>query len=390
MAIFHLNVSIIKKAGTHKQHSIVSAAAYRHRCTMSSIKNDLNIDQTFNYKRKNSDLVDEFLMFPDTQNKFLNSLKNEPVAVQSELIWQQVELQEKRKDAQFAREVELSLHHDLTLEQNKALLQQFINKNFTSVGMIADVAIHNPGNNLHAHILLSMREIDTNSHLKIFGQKNRDWNNLELVNVWRESWENLSNEHLKLANVNAQISSKTLLKQKEMALAKGDYIEAAKCDRKPTSHIYRGKFSLPGFDDQEIKFDFEEALEQRKQLRLKEIQNNVTKYVKNRAIAYTAVLAKIRNRANATISNVANIARKQQQRLLVSIFERSNKQSNANAGITETTGTGNTAKQEQLQQNNEITKSNSYQSLLNEVDKEIEMQKKWKHPYLINPKLKPS
>lgn len=392
MSIFHLSVNIIKKQGKNgKIHSVIASAAYRHRCTMSAITADLKTAQTYNYKRKNSDLIDEFLMLPTNQNRFLSSIKNEPVAVQSELIWQQIELQEKRKDAQFAREVEVSLHHDLTLEQNKALLQKFINENFTKLGMIADVVIHNPKQkNLHAHILLSMRDIDTsNNPLKIFNKKNRDWNNPDLVNQWRESWEHLSNAAFAKHSVNAEISCKTLAKQREIALLQGNCQKAAELNREPAKYISKGEFSLPGFDDQEIKFDFEKALKTRTEKRKKEIEYNVKQYIKSRIFAYSTIFAKIRNRANATISSVANIARKQQQRLLVSIFERSNKQSNANAGVTETTGTINNSKQKQLQQNNEVTRAKSHQSLLNEVDKEIEMQKEWKKPYLINPKSTP-
>lgn len=270
MSIFHLSVNIIKKQGKNgKIHSVIASAAYRHRCTMSAVTADLKTAQTYNYKKKNSDLIDEFLIYPTHKNKFLNSIQNEPIATQSELIWQQIELQEKRKDAQFAREVELSLHHDLTLEQNKALLQKFINENFTKLGMIADVVIHNPKQkNLHAHILLSMRDIDTsNNPLKIFNKKNRDWNNPDLVNQWRESWEHLSNAAFAEHSVNAEISCKTLAKQREIALLQGNYQKAAELDREPAKHILKEEFSLPSFDDQDIKFDFEKALKTRTEKR---------------------------------------------------------------------------------------------------------------------------
>ena len=51
--------------------------------------------------------------------------------------------------------------------------------------MIADIAVHRDDpENPHAHVMLTTREISEEG----FGKKNRDWNDAELLNQWREQW----------------------------------------------------------------------------------------------------------------------------------------------------------------------------------------------------------
>ena len=66
--------------------------------------------------------------------------------------------------------------------------------------MIADIAIHaahrkGDDRNIHAHVMLSMREITPES----FGQKVRDWNSPELLEQWREQWALHQNRALERA-----------------------------------------------------------------------------------------------------------------------------------------------------------------------------------------------
>ena len=60
-----------------------------------------------------------------------------------ETLWNAVELHEKRKDAQLAREFNFALPRELTLEQNISLAQEFVKETFVKQGMIADLCIHN-------------------------------------------------------------------------------------------------------------------------------------------------------------------------------------------------------------------------------------------------------
>ena len=87
-------------------------------------------------------------------------------------LWNEVEQVEKSKDSQPAREINVSLSVELTHDQKQALVRDFSRSQFVEREMVADVAYHNfQGQNPHAHMLLTMREIDP----KGFGKKNRSW-----------------------------------------------------------------------------------------------------------------------------------------------------------------------------------------------------------------------
>ncbi len=62
------------------------------------------------------------------------------------------------------------------------------------------------GENPHAHILLTTREITPAG----FGLKNRDWNKRELVFEQRRSWQEIANTHLHLAGHNTRIDCRSL------------------------------------------------------------------------------------------------------------------------------------------------------------------------------------
>jgi ATP-dependent exoDNAse (exonuclease V) alpha subunit len=63
------------------------------------------------------------------------------MAHRSEL-WNSVEKTEKRKDAQVAREINIALPRELTHEQNWQLAKAFVQKEFVSKGMVADLNLH--------------------------------------------------------------------------------------------------------------------------------------------------------------------------------------------------------------------------------------------------------
>ncbi len=104
------------------------------------------------------------------------------------VLWNTVELNEKRKDAQLAREVEISLPIEFTEAQNWDLILSFVQKEFVARGMVADVAMHRGGTPLapqpHAHVMLTMRTVNEQG----FGLKDRSWNNTDLLLIWRAHW----------------------------------------------------------------------------------------------------------------------------------------------------------------------------------------------------------
>ena len=79
-------------------------------------------------------------------------------------LWNQAERAEKRKDAQLAREIEVSLPHELTAQQREWLVKDFAREAFVRQGYAVDIAIHAPDKdsddrNHHAHLMVTMRTL---------------------------------------------------------------------------------------------------------------------------------------------------------------------------------------------------------------------------------------
>ena len=118
-----------------------------------------------------------------------------------EALWNAVEAVEKRKDAQLARKFIISLPRQLTHEQRLKYTREFIQEQFVGRGMIVDLAVHDPEpkknrDNYHLHLLVTLREIGPDGG---FGKKNRDWNQVTLIEKWREQWAAHTNRALESA-----------------------------------------------------------------------------------------------------------------------------------------------------------------------------------------------
>lgn len=190
MAIYHLSAKPISRT---QGRSATGAAAYRTGVEIT----DERTGQVFDYTRKRG--IDHAeILAPANAPKWTHDRAK---------LWNAVEAIEKRKDAQLCREVELALPCELTPDQMQDLVRDFARAEFVKRGMVADVAIHHAkGHNPHAHILLTMRDIEPDG----FGQKNRDWNRKELLEGWRESWERHANVALERAGHEARINHRTL------------------------------------------------------------------------------------------------------------------------------------------------------------------------------------
>ena len=175
MADYRLSAKVISRS---TGASSVASACYRTGERM----HDIRLDQTFDFTRK-QDVVYTEVMLPEHAPQEWSS---------PELLWNAVEAAERRKDAQLAREVQISLPCELSREQNIELAREFAQEQFISRGMVAHVSIHEKGNNPHAHIMLTTRECDASG----FTLKNRDWNDKDLLLEWRKEWELVQNRHL--------------------------------------------------------------------------------------------------------------------------------------------------------------------------------------------------
>ncbi len=120
-----------------------------------------------------------------------------------------IEIAEVRKDAQVAREIVVALPHELSRDRQVDLLDRFVRRELVAKGMVADVCLHTPEGNHHAHILMTMRTIDANG----FGKKNIEWNKKEFLEHLREAWALHCNRRLSVAGAKSRVDHRTLRAQ---------------------------------------------------------------------------------------------------------------------------------------------------------------------------------
>ena len=191
--------------------SVTAAAAYR----AASRIHDLRTDRTHNYTAKRG-VVSSIILAPSRAPDW---------ARDPEQLWNQVEQTEKRKDARLARENIVALPHELDIESNKKWLHQFVNDNYVKRGMVAQISIHAPDHqsddrNIHAHILLTDRQITRNGFK---AKKTRVWNDKSTLMAWREAFAESQNQALEQHGHQARVDHRSY---KERGI-----------DREPTQHL---------------------------------------------------------------------------------------------------------------------------------------------------------
>lgn len=197
MAIYRLKADIISRA---RGQSIIACAAYRAGDKLY----DERYGEVYDYTRK-QDVVHNEILLPDGAPAWMGDRQK---------LWNGVEVTEKRKDSQLAREVQLALPRELTLAQNIQLTREFVKDRFVSCGMVADIGIHVPKASdgelqPHAHVLLTMREIKEDG----FGLKVRGWNEKCELEIWREEWGNYVNKYLALNGHDIRVDHRSLKEQ---------------------------------------------------------------------------------------------------------------------------------------------------------------------------------
>lgn len=121
------------------------------------------------------------------------------------LLWNTVDTKEVRVDAQLAREVEVALPLALERDAQIELLTHWVQEVFVSEGMVADICMHDKVGNPHAHILVTLRELQASG----FGPKVRKWSDPRLVEAWRASWAAAVNNALERAGLDIRIDHRS-------------------------------------------------------------------------------------------------------------------------------------------------------------------------------------
>jgi hypothetical protein len=180
----------------------VASAAYRARCEITDERTGL----THDYSRHGSKCLFEGIYAPKDGPDWTRDRAQ---------LWNHVEAFEKHRAAQLAREFEIALPHELTLEQSRYAVQDWVRENFTRRGLIADVAIHAPGQegdyrNVHAHVMVVMRKLDGSEFAarkerhETFAERKAE------LEALRESWERIGNRHLERHGFEGTLDRRTL------------------------------------------------------------------------------------------------------------------------------------------------------------------------------------
>ena len=217
VAIYHFSMQVISRG---KGQSVVASAAYR---SGEKLFNE-RYDKVSHYQNRE--------VKPET---FILKPSHAPAwCLERVRLWNEVEHIEKAKNAQLAREFNVALPIELTNEEQRALLVNFVDKTFVAEGMVADVAIHRDDpQNPHAHVLLTIRPFNEDgswgakakkeyllddegnfTYTKSGAKRSRkitttNWDDKETLARWRSAWAFYANQHLRLAGHSVTISEKS-------------------------------------------------------------------------------------------------------------------------------------------------------------------------------------
>ncbi len=199
MAIFHLSAKVISLG---KGQSAIAAAAYR---SGERLRDEQTDEQKF-YQTRTERIVFTEILTPKDAPEW---------ARDRNALWNHAERAEKRKDAQLAREFEMSLPHELTEQQREWLVKDFAREAFVRNGYAVDIAIHAPDKdsderNHHAHLMVTMRRLGADGFA---AEKDRDLNSRAQLGAWREQWAHLANRHLERHGHEARIDHRSLKEQ---------------------------------------------------------------------------------------------------------------------------------------------------------------------------------
>ena len=221
---FHFNISMISRG---KSKSAVASAAY---ISCEKIKNEWD-GEVHDYHNKKGLLHSEIFLPEHVPKEFKDR----------SYLWNSVELNEKASNAQLARNFIIALPKELSFEENKKLITDFIQENFVSKGMIADLAIHDGNDeedtNIHAHIMTTLRPINEKGEwqakskkeyvldekgekikLKSGNYKTRkieltDWNNKGNAEKWRKNFASLCNQYLEKNHQEKRVDHRSYKRQ---------------------------------------------------------------------------------------------------------------------------------------------------------------------------------
>ena len=216
------------KANSLRSTSI-AAAAYRSGSRLV----DKRSGKVFDYSRKGGVVYTEIMLPPNAPGRYHDRAT----------LWNAVEAAEKQVNSQLSRELRIALPSEFSREENIKLVHDFVQRNFISRGMCADIAYHikdraGEDHNPHVHIMLTMRPMhkggtwwETKSKKEYLLDKNGNrtvnskgeyrtrnidltgWNDKSLYVSWREDWAISVNEFYAEKGMSCRIDHRSYKEQ---------------------------------------------------------------------------------------------------------------------------------------------------------------------------------
>ncbi len=221
MASYHLSVKTIKRSAGR---SATAAAAYRVGDRIECQREG----RVHDYTRKQG-IEETFILTPKDAPDW---------ATDRSRLWNEVEASETRRNSVTAREWELALPSEISAEARSQITRDFAQELVSRYGVAVDVAIHAPHRegdqrNHHAHVLTSTRKLEAEG----FTAKTRVLDSAKTGGVeieqMRGLWAELQNRALERVGEVERVDHRSLEKQRETALDRGDKLTAEELDRDP-------------------------------------------------------------------------------------------------------------------------------------------------------------
>lgn len=213
MAMFHLSTKPIKRSAGR---SATASAAYRAGCKIKDERTGLSHD----YSKKKG--IVETNCFVCIDDKIFT--------VKRSKLWNLAERSENRKDGRTAREIIVSLPHELDARGRRLLVDQFTESVAKKYGVAIDFAIHEPDEkgdqrNHHCHIMMTTRAIDISrgklelgkkTHLELSNTKLKELGlpkTQDQIKELRKEWADMTNARLAASNIEKRIDHRSYEEQ---------------------------------------------------------------------------------------------------------------------------------------------------------------------------------
>jgi MobA/MobL family len=191
---------------------------------------DVYADQSYSYVTR-EDVVETWIQAgnnaPDWIKNAADKKKNR------EAFWNAIEEADVARDSKPAQKIQMTLVRELSYEENKALLQEYISEQFISRGYVVDVATHTKeasdgSYNPHAHLLITTRPLTPDGK---FAENKPDYlDNPIRVKEWRKAWATKLNGALEANGSDVRVDDRSY-KKRGLDIKPGEHMGAAAWNR---------------------------------------------------------------------------------------------------------------------------------------------------------------